>query len=244
MSTRLYRRAQVGAGVKRVLAQLLQRGEDFLEVEWPGDVQFLDRSAIVEQHLKLDLGGAQVDEGGLHVGFELYALQLQAVEVHLGDIAGFEAVAAHGKRAVVEIETLACDGEHGFLLEHLDEGGAEVEQQVPSLVIQFRDGDGRTFLGALPPEGTLVPPFDEVAGGDERHGIGKRPVGIVGRGEGADLVDGHSEVRVGPQVGGNLVGAGFLNSDLAGAESSDWRHPIPAWPAPRSKFSAPGGWMP
>ena len=70
----------------------------------PAHVQLLDRRAIVEQHLKLDLGGAQVDQGGLHVGFELDALQLQAVEVDLCDIAGFVAVAAHGERAVVEIQ--------------------------------------------------------------------------------------------------------------------------------------------
>ncbi len=107
----------------------------------------------------------------MHVGFELDALQLQAVEIDLGDIAGFVAVAADGERAVVEIQTLACDRQHRFLLEDLDEGGAEVEEQVPSLVIQFRDGDCGAFLGALAPQGTLVAALNEVAGGNERNGI-------------------------------------------------------------------------
>ena len=50
---------------------------------------------------KLDLGGAQVDQGSLHVGFKLNALQLQPVEVHLGDVAHLQAVAADFEHAIV-----------------------------------------------------------------------------------------------------------------------------------------------
>ena len=137
----MYRRPQVRPGVECVLPEFLQRGQDLRVVESPADVQLLDRRAIVEQRLKLDLSRAQVDQGSLHVGFELDALQLQAVEVHLGDIAGLVAVAADSEHAVVELQAFARDRQHGFLLEHLDEGAAQVEKQVPFLVIQFRDGD-------------------------------------------------------------------------------------------------------
>ena len=110
----LYCRPQVWPVVERHLPEFLQRGRKIGEIEWPGDVQFLHRRLIVEQCAELDLSRAQVNEGGLHIGFELHALQFQAVEIDLSDVAGLEAIAADGERAIVELKALARDASTAF----------------------------------------------------------------------------------------------------------------------------------
>ena len=47
---------------------------------------------VVEQCQQVDFCGAQVDEGGLQIGFVLETLEFKAVEIDLGDIAGLKAV--------------------------------------------------------------------------------------------------------------------------------------------------------
>ena len=132
---------------------------------------------------QLDLGGPQVDQGGLHIGFELDALYLQAVEVDLCDIAGLEAVAADFKEAIVELEARARDCHHGLLLQYLDEEVPQVEEQVALLVGELRRGDG----GALPALSRrklrLCCPLDEVFAGAIGRALlngryGSRSVGV------------------------------------------------------------------
>ena len=60
-------------------AKILQRQDAFGELERPRDVELLDGRPVVHQRQKLDLGGSQVGFGGLDIGFELDALQFQAV---------------------------------------------------------------------------------------------------------------------------------------------------------------------
>ena len=176
--------ARRSALVSSAFCRIPPRDQNLRVIERPDDVQLLDRRAVVEQRLELDLSRAQVDQGSLHVGFELDALQLQAVEVHLRDIARLVPVAAHSEHAVIELEALARDRHHSLLLEHLHEGAAQIEKQVPLLIIQFRDGDCGALPRALAPQVALVPPLNQVAAGKKWLGVGKRPVGSVGLGGG------------------------------------------------------------
>ena len=59
-----------------------------------------------KQHQKLDLGRAKIHHGGFEVGLELDALQLQAVEVHLRQVAGLEAGAVHVQLAIPIVQVL------------------------------------------------------------------------------------------------------------------------------------------
>ena len=65
---------------------------EFAEIECPGNIVLINRSAIVEQRKQRYLRGAQVDVGGFQVGLILHPLQLQPVEVDLRDVAGLESI--------------------------------------------------------------------------------------------------------------------------------------------------------
>ena len=113
---------------------------------------------------------------------------------------------------------------HGFLLQHLHEGGAQIEEQASLLIGQLRYRDCRASPGALAPQFALVPPLYQVAAGHEGQSVAKRAIGISG--EGIELVGGDREVGIGPQERGDLVGAGFLDADLGGAERGIRRPPV------------------
>ena len=79
-----------------------------------------DRSAVVQQHQKLDLRRAQIHFRGLHVGFILDALQLQPVEIDLRNITGFVPVAADSEHLVPESQVLAGQPQHRLGLQRFD----------------------------------------------------------------------------------------------------------------------------
>src|ERR1019366_763409 len=85
---------QVGASVERDLAEIVEGLDLFGKFVGAGDVELFDGRAIVEQGEHLNLGSAQADFGGLQVGLVLHALQLEAVEIDLGNVSGVEALAA------------------------------------------------------------------------------------------------------------------------------------------------------
>jgi hypothetical protein len=70
----------------------------------------------------LDLCGSQVYLGGLQVGFVLNALELEAIEINLGDGAGFVTVAVYIQDMVVVSEVFPGEVKDSFLLKGLDEG--------------------------------------------------------------------------------------------------------------------------
>ena len=113
------------ARLKREIdAPYFNRLREFVEIEWADDIQPVDRRVVVEQRAKLDFRGAQIDQGGLRVGFKLNALQLQAIEVDAGDVPHLQALAADIEHAIVISEALLCHRQHGLLLQHLHEGRA------------------------------------------------------------------------------------------------------------------------
>ncbi len=58
-----------------------------VEIERTVDVELLHRRAVIQQRQKLNLRRTQIDLRGLHIGLELDALQLQANQIHLRDVA-------------------------------------------------------------------------------------------------------------------------------------------------------------
>ncbi len=68
-------------------AKFLDRHRIFREFVRPGDVELLDRRAVVEECQQLDLGGPQIDRGGFDIGFELNSLQREPVQIQLRDVA-------------------------------------------------------------------------------------------------------------------------------------------------------------
>jgi hypothetical protein len=82
----------------------------------------LDGGAVVQHLQELDLGGAQVDEGGLEFGFVLNALQFDSVEVNLGNITGMKAFAADADDLVVVIQIFAREFDSSLGLQGLNEG--------------------------------------------------------------------------------------------------------------------------
>ena len=63
------------------------------------------------------------------------------IEIHLRDVSSLQSIAADAEHAIVIGEAFLGDAQYGFLLQHLYEGGAEIEEQVPllcRLVVKWR----------------------------------------------------------------------------------------------------------
>jgi hypothetical protein len=98
----------------------------------PDHIELLDRRAVVEKLQKLNLGGAQVDDGGLNLRLVLHAQQLDAVQVDLGDVAGVEAVAADLDDVVVVDQVLLCHLKNSLGLQRLHKAERRVNIRVRS----------------------------------------------------------------------------------------------------------------
>src|SRR5580692_11001827 len=146
---REYGGAQVRAGVERLFAIVVEREQVLGEIERSVDVVALDRPAIVEHGQQVDLGGAKVDQRGLHIGFVLQALEFEAVEVDLGDVAGLVTFAADLQDLVVVAEIILGEVEDGFGLQDADEGAAQIEDQSAFGVGLLGGADGGALLGGL-----------------------------------------------------------------------------------------------
>ena len=64
------------------------------EIERAGDVELVDRRAVVEQCQKLNLRRPQTDVGLFQFGFVLHALEFDPVQIDLGEVARREPFAA------------------------------------------------------------------------------------------------------------------------------------------------------
>ncbi len=147
---------QVRPRCQRKTAELLDRHRIFGEFVRPGDVELLDRRAVVEERQQLDLGGPQVDRGGLDIGFELNALQREPVQIQLRDVAGVETRAANPELTIPVSQILLRVVENGFGLQHLHKSVAQREDQTALLILVSGAGDVRRFLRAFEPQFPLV----------------------------------------------------------------------------------------
>ena len=133
------------------------------------------------------------------------------------DVAGFEPVAAHHQQPVVVRQVVPGQRQHRLGLQRLHECAAQAEEQSSLQVGLLRHRDGGALLGALQPQFPLVLPLVQVAGRDQRQGVGQRAVRTWG--EGVELIERRGEVRVRPQVSRGLLGLGFIDAELAGPQS-------------------------
>ena len=190
------------------------------EIERAGDIELLDRRPIVQQGQKLDLGRAQIHRGRFEVGLELDALQLQAIEVHLGQIARLEAVAIHGELAIPIVQVLPGILSHRFRLQRLHKGVSQVEKQRAVLIRVGGGGDIGGLLCACQAQLPFVLALMQIADRPEGQRVGQGPVdGIPGDGrsdgrQGIDLIERPRELRVGPKVSRDLGGAGLIDIEL------------------------------
>ena len=208
---------QVRPRIQRLRAHLFHRRDALREVEWPAHVEAVHQGPVVEQVQQLYLGGAQIDLRRLQIGFVLHPLQLQAVQIHLRDVAHLEAVAADGQLLVEVLQVVLGQRQHGLRLQGLYEGVAQAEQQRAYQVGLLRLADGGGFLGALPPQFALVLALVQIADGG--HGEQVAAAAVRGAsGEGVELIGRQTERGVGPQVGRQLLRLGLLNVELAGQQ--------------------------
>ena len=87
------------------------------KIKWPGHVELFHRGVVVEQLKKLNFCRTQIDDSRLNLRLVLDAQQLDAVEIDLGNVSGFEAVAADLDDFVVIIQIGFCQIENGLCLE-------------------------------------------------------------------------------------------------------------------------------
>ena len=67
--------------------------------EWVG-IELLERRAVVQQLEKLDLAGAEVHVRDFEIGFELRALQFQAIHIYRGHVSSLQTLAVDVKFVV------------------------------------------------------------------------------------------------------------------------------------------------
>ena len=152
-----------GRAVQRDVPEFLERPQLFAEIEPPGDVELLDRRAVVHKHQKLDLGRPQIHRRGFEVGFELNPLQFQAVQIHLGDVAGLEARAVRRRvRGPSKSGSAVAFSRKAFACRTLHERGPQVEQQTALLIQISRFRDGGRFFGLIAPQLPLVLAFVQI----------------------------------------------------------------------------------
>ena len=188
------------------------------EFECPGHVEPLDRRAVVKEHQELDFGGAQIDQRGFEVGFKLNALQLDAVQIHLRDIAGPEARAIDFHFPIPVGQVIRRVLQYRFGLQRLYKSIPQIKHQAALLIeiSGFRDGGG--FFSLVAPQLALMIPFVQVADAGGLDDTTERaPDSAVLRY--LDTIHRQTEVRVGPKISGNFRRLGFIDVEFAGAQS-------------------------
>ena len=148
----------------------------------------------------------------------MHALEFQAVQVDLGNGSGFVAIAVHTEKMIVVRKILVSEIEHSFLLEGLNKGTAEIEQERALQIRLRRDGNTGGFLSALAAEFALVLALVQIAHVGGFGDTGEGPPHSV-TGSELNAVHGNRQTGIGAEVGGDLLGAGLINADLTGAES-------------------------
>ena len=190
---------QIGPGVQRDVPEFLERLQLFGEIKRPGNIELLDRRAVVQQHQEWNLGRPQIHQRGFEVGFELNALQLQATQIHLSDIAGRVARSIHAQLPIPIFQVVSGVLKYRFRLQSLNECAAKIEDQVALLIQISRFRDSRGLLRLISPQFPLVLPFVQVAdAGRFNYTAEGAPDSSVL----ADLkpISGYAEVRVRAQI--------------------------------------------
>ncbi len=145
----LERRLQVRPCCHCGIQVILQRIQRIAEVKWAGYVKRVYRRTVVAHLQKLNLCSVQVHGRRLDLRLVLHALQLDAIEIDLCDVARLEAVLAYLDDVVVVVKIRLCHIEHKLGLERCHERRAQGEHHVALQVLMMRLRDASAFLSAL-----------------------------------------------------------------------------------------------
>ena len=211
---RLHGGFQIGPFVYSDAAHFVPWRNLLHKIEWPCDVELLDGSSVVQQLQDLDFRRPQVYFGGLQIGLVCYAQQHLAVQVHPSDIPGFVAILADSQFMIEVGQILLCHIAHSLGLQSLHKCTTQIEEQSAFLVGQLGLCDGGSFLGALQTQLPFVLPFMQIAGRNRWQRFGERAV-FVDRilAERIDLVEADGQIRVGTQIGRDLLVARLVDAD-------------------------------
>src|ERR1700730_5573234 len=108
--------------------------------------------------------------------------------------------------------------QNGFSLKRLNEGLAQIEQEISLLVGKLRRCDGRGLPSTVPAQLALVLPLDQLAHAGRFHEAGQGPPMPCVGGQ-LKPVCSESELRIGTQVRRNLCCSGLVNPNLSRAQS-------------------------
>ena len=155
--------AQVGALVKRDFVEMLQRVDILFEIETAVDIELVDRRALVEQGQKGDLRGAEICQRGLIIGLVLHALQMDALHVHLRDIAGVIAILRNAVLLLEIIQLFFRQRLQVLGLQGLHKSVPQVKQQGALLIGLLQSGDAGGLLRAFETQLALMLTLVQVA---------------------------------------------------------------------------------
>ena len=182
-----------------------------LESNGAGHIEWVHRCPVVQQCQELDLRGPQIYGCRLPVGFVLDTLQLQAVQIHLRNVAGLPTIPIHSQKPVIVSKIILRELQDRFGLQRLNKGVSQAENQSSFLIHQVRRRDTGCLAGAVPPQFALMLTFVVVASRQERKRVRKRAVRI--RRKRVKLVERHRDIRVGLQKRGGLIRPSLFNSN-------------------------------
>ncbi len=105
-----------------------------------GDVEILGGRLDADEGLELVAGLAKIDDVVGFVGFEVAELKVEALEVELAEVAGFEAIVGDVDfvAEVLEAGARECEGRLGD--EHVGEGGLDGEFGLTDGVFELGPG--------------------------------------------------------------------------------------------------------
>ncbi len=168
--------------------KVFERRQLLGEIERPRHVELVHRGAVAQHGLQSDLGGAQIHHRRFVIGLILRQLQLDAVQVHTRDVAGFVALAANAELFAEVFQIVLGQRQHLFRLQGLYKSGAQREQQGALQVRLLRHGDGGALLRAFQAQLALVLPLVQVIETRQRLHVRQWPVRV--RAERVELIEG------------------------------------------------------
>ena len=151
----------VRTSVERLLFEALHRIGDGRRHDVSDDVEVRTRLVVADQRLELDAGLLGVGYGVRLVGFELGELQVEALEVELGDVAGLVAIAGDVEFVFVVGEVVVGELLCGLGEDEVGEGLTHGEDGLLDLQAILRVGLGGGGVRYVEAPAALFAAFEE-----------------------------------------------------------------------------------
>src|SRR6266851_5237642 len=201
--------SQVGTVLDGEPPQRLAVERELTEAQLSDDVEGLGDRVGTHSGSERDLGGVDGLPGVARVPLEREALDLQADQLELRDVALLGPDALDPLDLVEGLEVLGGQRARGLGHQDVGERLLDLEDHLPADVGQLVRGHPRCRLRALDPPEALAARLDQLAESDDVLRLGRAPAELVG-------AVGCGWVR--PQRGGDLVRARGLDLERLGAQ--------------------------